>query len=378
MIPHPDYELFLNWASSRKFAPLLDPMPEASSIKYLDLSVGSLEIGNSSNIESIELLDQQIQQILGQNNASVGIGKYNEVRPIYTTDQYAEEGNDGPIWRAVHIGLDVFAPATTKLYAPLDGEVVSVANNDTERNYGPTIIIKHEVSSELTFYTLYGHLSKRSLTTVKEGQQVTAGDHIAYIGGILENGHWPPHLHFQVMLDMIGNTVDFPGVAHFHQRSTWTSFCPDPSMLLGLTPQVTVGKPAEEIIRFRKQHLGKNLSVSYSKPLKMLRGWRQYLLDETGRRYLDTVNNVAHVGHEHPAVVRAGQQQMAVLNTNTRYLHENILRFTEDIFEHDAKELSVVYVVNSGSEANELALRLCTQSHQCKRYISGSANQHIS
>ncbi|MEQ8303045.1 MAG: aminotransferase class III-fold pyridoxal phosphate-dependent enzyme [Cyclobacteriaceae bacterium] len=366
MIPHPNYELFLNWVSKQNFAPLLDPLPQASSIKYLDLSVGSLEIGNSCNIESIELLDQQIQRVLHQNNASVGIGKYNEVRPIYTTDQYAEEGNDGPIWRAVHIGLDVFAPANTKLYAPLDGEVVSVANNDTERNYGPTIIIKHEVSSDFTFYTLYGHLSKRSLTAVKEGQQVKAGDHIANIGGILENGHWPPHLHFQVMLDMIGNTVDFPGVAHFHQRSTWTSLCPDPSVLLGLTPQVTVGKSAEEIIRFRKQHLGKNLSVSYSKPLKMLRGWRQYLLDETGRRYLDTVNNVAHVGHEHPSVVRAGQQQMAVLNTNTRYLHENILRFAEDILSTMPKELSVVYVVNSGSEANELALRLARNHTNAK------------
>ncbi len=90
----------------------------------------------------------------------------------------------------------------------------------------------------------------------------------------------------------------------------------------------------------------------------MVRGFGAYLYDQNARRYLDTVNNVAHVGHEHPAVVRAAQRQMAVLNTNTRYLHENVVRFAEELVQTFPPQLSVVHFVNSGSEANELAIRM--------------------
>ena len=108
----------------------------------------------------------------------------------------------------------------------------------------------------------------------------------------------------------------------------------------------------------RRELLGGNLSVSYRKPLKIVRGWRQHLYDETGRAYLDMYNNVPLVGHSHPRVVRAGQEQLALLNTNTRYLHENILRYAERLMQLLPDPLKVCYIVNSGSEANELALRL--------------------
>jgi len=114
----------------------------------------------------------------------------------------------------------------------------------------------------------------------------------------------------------------------------------------------------EELLAFRREHLGKNLSLSYNEPLKIVRGEGQFLFDEKGRAYLDCVNNVCHVGHSHPRVVKAGQEQMAVLNTNTRYLHDNIIELSEKLLSKFPKELSVCYFVNSGSEANELALRL--------------------
>jgi 4-aminobutyrate aminotransferase-like enzyme len=100
------------------------------------------------------------------------------------------------------------------------------------------------------------------------------------------------------------------------------------------------------------------LSIAYRKPLNIVKGWKQYLYDSEGRAYLDAVNNVAHVGHCHPRVVEAAQEQMAVLNTNTRYLHENIARFAERLCATVPDPLSVCFFVNSGSEANELALRL--------------------
>jgi len=108
----------------------------------------------------------------------------------------------------------------------------------------------------------------------------------------------------------------------------------------------------------RKQYLGRNLSISYRDPVKIVRGSMQYLYDDEGREYLDAYNNVAHVGHCHPRVVRAGQEQMALLNTNTRYLHDLINQYAEQLTATLPPSLNVCFFVNSGSEANELALRL--------------------
>ncbi len=113
-----------------------------------------------------------------------------------------------------------------------------------------------------------------------------------------------------------------------------------------------------ELLSGRQKHLGPSLSVSYDAPLHIVSGSRQYLYDADGRRYLDCVNNVAHVGHSHPYVVRAAAEQMAILNTNTRYLHEHLIEYSERLTATLPKPLSVVYLVCSGSEANELALRL--------------------
>ncbi|MFZ0546985.1 MAG: aminotransferase class III-fold pyridoxal phosphate-dependent enzyme, partial [Candidatus Promineifilaceae bacterium] len=117
-------------------------------------------------------------------------------------------------------------------------------------------------------------------------------------------------------------------------------------------------KTKGENLALRQSHVGPSLSVSYQEPLKIVRGFRQYLYDENGRRFLDCVNNVAHVGHCHPAVVEAGQRQMALLNTNTRYLHDLLAEYAERLCATFPEPLSVCYFVCSGSEANELALRL--------------------
>ena len=114
----------------------------------------------------------------------------------------------------------------------------------------------------------------------------------------------------------------------------------------------------EPIEEDRKRLLGRNLSIAYEKPIHIVRGEMQYLYDDEGRRYLDAYNNVAHVGHCHPKVVAAGQEQMKRLNTNTRYLGDQIIRYAESLTATLPEPLSVCYFVNSGSEGNELALRL--------------------
>ena len=114
----------------------------------------------------------------------------------------------------------------------------------------------------------------------------------------------------------------------------------------------------QQMLTYRQQHLFKNLSVSYTEPLNIERGQGQFLLDENNIAYLDMVNNVCHVGHCHPVVVRAAQTQMARLNTNTRYLYNNINEYSQALLAKFPEQLSVVMFVNSGSEANELAMRL--------------------
>ena len=114
----------------------------------------------------------------------------------------------------------------------------------------------------------------------------------------------------------------------------------------------------DDLMLARRKLLGRNLSVAYEKPLNIVRGEMQYLYDDAGRRYLDAYNNVAHVGHSHPKVVAAGQQQMELLNTNTRYLSKLILEYAERVVATLPDPLNVCFFVNSGSEANELAIRL--------------------
>lgn len=375
----PQRALFDEWmATDPHFAAVVESSWLQADIHWLDLGVGSQELGLSRNIFDERLLDYHIRTLLQERAVQLGIGRYDEIRPLYTSDIFSEPGNNGPRWRTIHIGLDLFQPAGSPVFAPLDGVIHSFADNANDRDYGPTIILEHKVTPELTFYTLYGHLSQVSLLGIFAGMSVRRGQQIASTGDMSENGNWSPHLHFQIMLDCLGKSGDFPGVVHYAERNVWTHLCPDPSLFLRrqflaerLQPTTGIGSTVlknkgaendngdlESLLKSRKRVLGKNLSVSYTQPIKMLRGAGKFLLDHTGRRYLDTVNNVAHVGHEHTKVVLAGQRQMAVLNTNTRYLHDLAVIFAEKLLSTLPSSLEVIFFVNSGSEATELALRL--------------------
>jgi 4-aminobutyrate aminotransferase-like enzyme/Ser/Thr protein kinase RdoA (MazF antagonist) len=331
---------------------------EDKKVKSLDLSVGSLELGNNNNFERIHSFIKKIDRLLEDEDADIGIGGYGEVRPFYTTLSFQTVGNQGVRWRTVHLGVDIWSAAGTEIRCPIDAEVYSVQNNEGLCNYGPTIILKHQVEKDLVFYSLYGHLSMDSLEGIRVGQMLKKGDVFAAIGSAPANGNWPSHLHFQIILDHLGLKGDFPGVAYPDEAETWLSLCPDPNLFIHQKSNLFPTIPDDHILYLRQQKLGRSLSISYQKPLHVVRGYMQYLYDTNGRRYLDTVNNVAHVGHQHPRVVGAAKRQLEVLNTNTRYLHENIVLFAGELLDTFPPELCVVHFVNSGSEANELALRM--------------------
>ncbi len=374
--PNPKATLFNSWASGHYKATHF-PISNSAKVIWLDLSVGSLDLGTTDTISSPTKLDERISSLIQQSGASLAFGKYAEARAIYATPAYKVVTNDGCSWRTIHLGLDFFANAGTIVCAALDGVVHSVANNTNDRDYGPTIILKHVASESLTFYTLYGHLNQECLSDLHVGKKIKGGQPIAKLGYRHENGNWTPHLHFQVMLDTLGNHGDFPGVCIPEDATVWKSICPDPWILFtGKCSPEEKKLTRDEIVSFRKQHVGKNLSISYKQPIKMVRGAGAFLIDDVGRRYLDTVNNVAHVGHEHPRVVAVGQRQMAVLNTNTRYLHENLVKFVDELLATMPPELNVAFVVNSGSEANELALRIAKTYTNQKDMIVSQVGYH--
>lgn len=376
--PVPCENNFVAWAANQNFSlNSFFPTLNFDEVYCLDFSVGSWWLGNASEYNDIHLTNYKINRLQDEKSNSLLIGAYNETRPIYDTSAYQKEGNSGPEYRSVHIGVDFFTPPETPLHSFYDGKVIFLQSISANKDYGNLLILQHQTDNGVTFYTLYGHLSTSSLKLFNPGDTIKKGDLIAYIGDYNENGNWAPHLHFQVMLDLLGNSSNFPGVAYPNEIEVWKSICPNPNLFFkaeGMDAKDEV--KTEEIISYRKTQLGKSLSLSYKEPLKIVRGSGVHVIDNNGRKYLDIVNNVAHVGHEHLRVVRAGQQQMGILNTNTRYLNENINEFAKELLSTFPEELSVVHFVNSGSEANELALRMAKAYTSQKDMIAVEIGYH--
>ncbi len=356
---HPNQSHFENWVK-KKNCRLSDLFPEVNcdQVYPIDMSVSSTWLGHEFEYSDLDLTEFKINQLAKEQADCIIAGGYDETRVFYSTDAYKKEGNQGPKWRTIHLGVDYWLPAETKIHALFDGVVRIIHHNDYDKDYGPTLILEHQTDDGIPFFTLYGHLSLTTLKLWKQGDQVKKGELIAYLGNQLENGGWAPHLHFQILLDLLGETENYPGVGFPDERKIWKSICPNPHLLFDLDIQSQPSKSTQEILGYRKAHLGKSLSVSYDQPLNIVRGSGLYLINDEGQKFMDTVNNVAHVGHEHPRVVKAAQHQTALLNTNTRYLHQNITDFAGELLATFPKELSVVHFVNSGSEANELAMRM--------------------
>lgn len=367
-----------NWmeAHSAEFAHVLPADLMTGARMTFDLSVASRDFESFEEMADPERLADTLFARMRAANKPLAIGRWDEPRTLYASEVFAPADNPHGEWRTIHIGVDLFAEAGTPVFAPLPGVIHSVQDNANPLDYGPTIILRHEVTGDdgnpLTFWTLYGHLSRESLQGKQPGQHIAHGEQIATFGDLDVNGGWPPHLHFQVMCDALDATGDFPGVGRASDREVWRSLCPNPAALLRLPEEeVTFTEtPTSDLKADRLERLGRNLSLSYAEPLRIVRGHRQFLLSNAGRRFLDCVNNVAHVGHCHPRVVEAARRQLGVLNTNTRYLHENIINYAEALTSTFPDPLEVCFFVNSGSEANDLALRMAEAASGSKHVIA--------
>jgi murein DD-endopeptidase MepM/ murein hydrolase activator NlpD len=182
-----------------------------------------------ADLSNTTVFTKYVFEEMVSNSSYNGIGGYGEQRVIYRKLEHFVRQEEEP--RCVHLGVDIWAQAGEAIYAPLKGKVHSFAFNNNTGDYGPTIILEHEIDGT-KFYTLYGHLSLNSITYLTIGKTFKPGEKIGEIGSYPTNGDWPPHLHFQIIADMGAYKGDFPGVCSISDRSFHLSACPDPNMIL--------------------------------------------------------------------------------------------------------------------------------------------------
>ncbi len=172
-----------------------------------------------------------INQQLESHECKYGIGGYNEDRVLYKRSRHF----DGEETRSVHLGIDIWGIAGTKVYVPIGGTVHSFAFNNNFGDYGATIILQHQLDTVL-FHTLYGHLSQKDLVSLQVGKYISRGELLGHFGEPKENGDWPPHLHFQIIGDMRLHLGDYPGVCSISEREKYLINCPDADLILNMMP----------------------------------------------------------------------------------------------------------------------------------------------
>ena len=210
---------------------VIDFSIEHSSYIPLDLSVTNQELVDTK-LENAEDFEIFISNFLERNNGKVAFGGYIEGRNIYKRSTIFR--NDLIAERNIHIGLDLWTKVGTTVLAVLDGKIHSFKNNVGLGDYGPTIILEHEIENE-KFYTLYGHLSLESIQNLTVGTFYRKGEILAAIGNSEVNGDYAPHLHFQIIKNIENYWGDYPGVCSSNDLNFYIENCPDPNLLLKIT-----------------------------------------------------------------------------------------------------------------------------------------------
>ena len=344
----PDAPGILRWLDRRRgsFASVIEADVSA-------FPVGDLSVSGSLCPENPFALTPAEAERLGREDAC-WLGRHGEPRLIYTEPGFTGATKSANR-RTVHLGLDLFAPAGTALRAPLPGQVVLAGYEDGAQGYGGKVILRHDLP-EGTFFTLWGHLAA-DCAALQAGQNIAAGEVFARLGAPAENGGWAPHLHLQLGFE---DDPDWDGVADPDDTALQLARFPNPAALLNLPDAAVafVPEPEEALLDHRRTHFAANLKLSYHEPVMFVRGWRHHLFDQWGRPWLDAYNNVPHVGHAHPRLRSVATDQLGRMNSNTRYLHRAQRDFADKLISKMPAGLEVCFFVNSGSEANELALRL--------------------
>jgi 4-aminobutyrate aminotransferase-like enzyme len=304
-------------------------MLDTAGAVAIDLSVGSdgLAFGAWSDARALAAAVAD-----GAGRDGMALGRWGEIR--------IEPGPPGERPPAtLHLGADAFAAPGTDIRAPLEGIIASHADGEMwlECRAGETV----------------AHVRLSRVEPARAaGDRVARGDVIARVAPATR-GLLPPHVHVQLCA-----APGLPGMGRPRERAAWLGLCPDPSVLLGADVRAREPRSAGRERDRRERVIASPQRLYYDEPPEMVRGWRHVLYDADGRPYVDAVNNVAVVGHSHPAVVEAATRQLRLLNTNSRFLYGAMTEYAERLSGLLPAGLDRVFLVNSGSEAVDLALRL--------------------
>lgn len=214
------------------FHPVVDFDPAKEKLFPFDLTDANKAL-HADIVADTNLFAEYVNHTLQASGAKYGIGGYKENRKLYSrSDLFTGEES-----RSIHLGIDIWGPAGTPVYAALGGMVHSFAYNDHFGDYGATIILLHQ-SETVAFHTLYGHLSLADISTLHEGAYITRGQVIGHFGVPAENGNWPPHLHFQIIHNLYLKEGDYPGVCKPSEAEAYLANCPDADLILNMMQYV--------------------------------------------------------------------------------------------------------------------------------------------
>jgi 4-aminobutyrate aminotransferase-like enzyme/Ser/Thr protein kinase RdoA (MazF antagonist) len=273
------------------------------------------------------------------------IGRHGEARlPYARPDSRVEPAS-------IHLGRDVFLPAGTEVRAPWDGTLITAR---------PGELVLRTAGLDLRLAGIEPYARSTA----------TAGEVIALIASPPPGAPLPAHLHVQLCTERLDA---LPGLVPSSLAPAWLALCPDPAPLLHV-PETHADR--RDVLALRKRHVASPQVHYYEQPPRIERGFRHHLYDTGGRAYVDMVNNVAILGHSHPAVAAAAARQLRRLNTNSRFLYGAMSRFAERLAALAPDGLDSVFLVNSGSEANDLALRLIRKATAARDALCIAGSYH--
>lgn len=309
------------------------PRTAPVAVEIDDATVLDLSIPSASFHEGDWRSRQGVEAAIGPDRPA--IGRWGEVRLTAS----GSPGDAAPA--TLHLGVDLFLPVGTEVLAPVAGSVTRVD--------GRALVIEPAAVQDGTLHLRLAGIEP----AVSTGEDLALGAPLGSIGEPGPEEILPPHLHLQLTA-----AGEMPGMAQAEHREAALAVCPDPSFLLGLDAAAPAPTSAASVLERRSKEVPAAAGTYFEEPPEMVRGWRHHLIDGDGRPYVDSVNNVAVLGHSHPAVAAAATSQLRLLNTNSRFLYSALDAYAERLLAEFPPELDRVLMVNSGSEAVDLALRL--------------------
>lgn len=217
-------------ADSSTFASILEIDLRHEPCLVLDFSRASPLLNAPDAGNSEPALTARIRRSMGDAGVRVAVGRFDELRLSYDSLR----GDDASDPRVVHLGVDVFVEPGLMVHAPIAGIVHDSGTGKSPLGFGPTVVIRHETGDGTVFFTLYGHLDREAPIVCPPGRAVAPGAQLGRVGTPDVNGGWTPHLHFQVIMDLLGLGRRFPGMGRLTQRDAWRELCPNPNLVLGI------------------------------------------------------------------------------------------------------------------------------------------------